>query len=466
MSAASQHTTRNNKHRYRKIALKIWGDEKFSSLSSMPPSAQGLWLFLLAYPAQDAIPGVYRAGRASMAEQLDWSVDDFDRCFNEIAELGMAAADWSAKLVWLPNAARFNPPESPNVVIWWSKFWPEIPECTMKMQIYDALRTHVYATGDSYGKEFDKHFSKPDPAPDKPSNKALNKASHKPSAKPFDDKALDKASDKASDKPSDTASDKAFAADGERVSCEGQPAKPRHDWVGASEETANPRQHGDCKASDKASDKASPNQEQEHIQEQEHNSGEKGGVGEGSSAGTSPSAPSPQDGSSDLDLKKPVPPIAGQQGSLDGGDWLPPVAGGGDDEDDDVLEAVRESQTKTGTRLPPGYAVSAHWLAMAKKKRPDLPDEQIRNAAESFVGYWSAKPGREGLKLNWLSTWLNWVRKERAPSAGHGRSEQARLLPPTPTAGKDPDYERRLQEFRKRYPGARFASDRPANTDG
>lgn len=456
MAAPSQHNSRNNKHRYRKIALKIWGDEKFVSLSPMPPSAQGLWLFLLAYPAQDAIPGVYRAGRASMAEQLGWEVEDFDRCFQEIADLGMAVADWSAKLVWLPNAARFNPPESPNVVVWWSKAWPEIPECPMKARIYEALRAHVYATGAAYGEEFDKRFTQPAPTTGTPTPKPSGKPSDKPS-----DKASDKASDKplgdkASDKPSDKASDKASAARGAGVSDGGAPPMAHDGWAPDLSQSANPHRQGDCKASDKASDKGCPNHEHEHIHKQEHTEREAGGAGERPSSGTSPSAPSLSAHGSGLNSK---PAEHDQQASLDGGSWQPPVGGGESAEDDDVLEAVRESQTKMGTRLPPGYVLSAHWLLLAKKTRPDLPDDQIKTASETFVAYWSAKPGKEGLKLNWLSTWLNWVRKERVSTAGEGRSGQARLIPPSPPSAGDPERERRKRAFLAKYPGARFPAE-------
>ncbi len=64
-----------------------------------------------------------------------------------------------------------------------------------------------------------------------------------------------------------------------------------------------------------------------------------------------------------------------------------------------------------------------------ERARPDLPEAQIRDAGPVFVGYWSAKPGQAGLKLNWLSTWLNWIRKENAPSAAAQR--QARLVEPS-----------------------------------
>lgn len=427
MKSPTQFTTRNNKHRYRKVALKMWADEKFSSLSTLPPSGQSLWLFLLAFPAQDGIiPGLYRAGRASMAEMLGWEVDQFDACFKEIEAQGMAKADWKSKLVWLPNAARFNPPESPNVVIWWARSWPEIPECDLKAEIYRTLRNHICESGDSYCRAFDEHFSKPaqckkdvQTTPVKATEIPLvNKACDNPSTNPSD-----KGRDKVCDNPSDKASSKALSA---------------------GKQTENNACHN-------PSNKGCDNQEQEHIQEQEHNCGDKGGLGERSSAGPSPSAPALQKNALGSGSKNPDEP-QGQQGVIEGTDWQSPM------DDDDLRDSIRENQTERGTRLPADYTVSAHWLLQARKARPDLPAEQIQTAAENFVGHWSAKPGKDGLKLNWFSAWLNWVRKERAWSpAGQPRSDQSRLLPPSSSVTADEtERERKMREFQARYPGAKL----------
>ncbi|OZA30927.1 MAG: hypothetical protein B7X93_01465 [Hydrogenophilales bacterium 17-61-9] len=120
-------------------------------------------------------------------------------------------------------------------------------------------------------------------------------------------------------------------------------------------------------------------------------------------------------------------PATAPQAELDGFDYR------GLEVIDEVDQAIREAQTKTGTRLPVGYVVPEAWLTSARKTRPDLPVEQLQDAAAQFVGYWSAKPGREGLKLNWLSTWLNWVRKERAPAGDSPKA--ARLQTPSQFSG-------------------------------
>ena len=90
--------------RYRKIEVRTWSDEKFRALSAIPPSGQGLWFFLLTGPNTTAIPGLFRAGRAAMAEELNWELEAFDEAFQEVFEQGMVKADFKAKLVWLPKA--------------------------------------------------------------------------------------------------------------------------------------------------------------------------------------------------------------------------------------------------------------------------------------------------------------------------------------------------------------------------
>lgn len=169
----------------------------------------------------------------------------------------------------------------------------------------------------------------------------------------------------------------------------------------------------------------------------------------GSLPGTQP-APQPQ--------AEPSTPAGTRQASLDGTGWESPGSGPAA-LDPETQAAVTAAQQQRGSRLPVDFAVPEDWVLRARKLRPELPNEQVHTAAASFVGYWSSKPGRDGVKLNWLSAWLNWVRKERAPFAGgSGRgSAPGGLLPPSPLpVPGDPDRERRLAAFKAKYPGAKF----------
>jgi hypothetical protein len=148
--------------RYRKIDLRLWSDEKFLALSRAQPNAQTLWLRLLAGDHTGIIPGLSRVGEAALAEQLGWPVDDFRQRFAEIASRGMALADWPNRLLWLPNAIRYNEPDNPNVVKSWRTTWDEVPECELKIHAWGVLASHMRAR-DAARAAAAKEEAKPEP---------------------------------------------------------------------------------------------------------------------------------------------------------------------------------------------------------------------------------------------------------------------------------------------------------------
>jgi hypothetical protein len=109
----------------------MWADAKVVSLSKPQPNAQTLWVHLLAGEQTEIIPGVCRIGEAAFAEQLGWSVEGLRKPFGELFRLGMVKVDWTARLVWVPNALRWNPPDNPNVVKSWREPWRHVPECEL-----------------------------------------------------------------------------------------------------------------------------------------------------------------------------------------------------------------------------------------------------------------------------------------------------------------------------------------------
>ncbi|WP_233343666.1 hypothetical protein [Burkholderia cepacia] len=162
--------------RYRVIEVRMWADQKFCALTPIPPSGQGLWVYLLTGPHTGPIPGIFRAGRAGLAEELGWTTEAFDEAFVEVFRQGMAKADWQAKLVWIPKAIECNRPASPNVVTSWGKEWPQLPECDLKVEAFEVLKSFIHGLGEAFGKAFDKAFAKPIV---KASGKAFDMASGK-----------------------------------------------------------------------------------------------------------------------------------------------------------------------------------------------------------------------------------------------------------------------------------------------
>lgn len=137
--------------RYRKVYVQVWGDAKFRSLSD---AAKLLWMRLLTGPETTNVPGVIPVGRAALAEALGWSAEGFAKGFDELVAKGMAKADWDARLVWLPGATKYNSPESPNVIRSWKTTWDLVPECSLKVDVYHALRAFVEGLREPFHKGF------------------------------------------------------------------------------------------------------------------------------------------------------------------------------------------------------------------------------------------------------------------------------------------------------------------------
>lgn len=162
--------------RYRKIDVRIWGDKKFRSLSSLQPSGQALFIYLLTNPNITAIPGIYRAGAALMAEELGWSIEDFRKAFDELLQQDLVKADLDARVIFIPNAIKYNKPQSPNVIKSWVSLWDEIPECELKNLAYQEFKSFIKGMGDGFSIAFDETFEKPSgKSLGKPMKKSLSK---------------------------------------------------------------------------------------------------------------------------------------------------------------------------------------------------------------------------------------------------------------------------------------------------
>jgi hypothetical protein len=145
---------------FRRVKVRIWRSGSFSRLSPVQASGQALWLYLLTCPESCAIPGAIVAGRAQLAEALAWPLQDFDRCYAEVAAEGMSVADWGARLVWLPRGLYENPPANPNIVKSWAPVFRTLPDCHLKARIYRDLQEFTKAFGKGFAEAFSEAFGK------------------------------------------------------------------------------------------------------------------------------------------------------------------------------------------------------------------------------------------------------------------------------------------------------------------
>lgn len=158
--------TKANNEPYRKVKITMWDDPKFRELSPLPPSGQSLFIYLLTGPFTGIIPGLFKAGRAAIAEELNWDFEAFDLALGEAITLDMVKVDLKARVFWLPNAAKHNPPASVNVIKSWVRAFELLPECPIKWEAYFSLKAACYGVSETMGKAFDMALPLPK---DKPS---------------------------------------------------------------------------------------------------------------------------------------------------------------------------------------------------------------------------------------------------------------------------------------------------------
>jgi hypothetical protein len=145
---------------FRKVDAGTWGDARFGELSQ---DGKILWLYLLTGPEVTSLPGLILAGRAHLAEVMGWDIGRLDDAFGEFAPtekypVAMAKADWSRRVVWLPNAFKHNRPANSNVLAGWKHHWRVIPECGLKDEAFLALETFAEQLGTTYTEQFRHHI--------------------------------------------------------------------------------------------------------------------------------------------------------------------------------------------------------------------------------------------------------------------------------------------------------------------
>jgi len=78
-------------------------------------------------------------------------------------------------------------------------------------------------------------------------------------------------------------------------------------------------------------------------------------------------------------------------------------------------ETKRETETEAkkstrGSRLSADFVLPTEWIAFCQQERQDLNPHKV---FDGFKDYWVSKAGAQGVKLDWLATWRNWVRNQK-----------------------------------------------------
>lgn len=77
----------------------------------------------------------------------------------------------------------------------------------------------------------------------------------------------------------------------------------------------------------------------------------------------------------------------------------------------DTSNQTPKKRAERGSRLSADWTLPEEWAEWCRTARPDLDPDKV---AAKFADYWHGVSGKSGVKLDWLATWRNWVREERA----------------------------------------------------
>jgi len=81
--------------------------------------------------------------------------------------------------------------------------------------------------------------------------------------------------------------------------------------------------------------------------------------------------------------------------------------------------AHKRASTGRGTRIPDDFAITDEMRAWGRDNFPGINGEAV---TAEFIDYWRGVPGQRGVRVDWIATWRNSVRRaaERQPATnGH-----------------------------------------------
>ena len=90
---------------------------------------------------------------------------------------------------------------------------------------------------------------------------------------------------------------------------------------------------------------------------------------------------------------------------------------------------TKVSTKKRASRLPDDWILPMDWGDWAVVEF-GLSESTVRFEADKFKDYWIGVGGQKGTKLNWKSTWRNWIRNSNQPKVrnnGNGNHNDATL---------------------------------------
>lgn len=94
------------------------------------------------------------------------------------------------------------------------------------------------------------------------------------------------------------------------------------------------------------------------------------------------------------------------------------------------VDSNESTPRKRGTRVPRDFTISDEMRSWA---RSEVPLVDVDRKLAEWVDYWSGVAGAKGVKLDWVGTWRNGMRKQQEFALRDAKSTPAAAAIPAPT---------------------------------
>lgn len=155
---------------FRSISTSVWNDAKFLDASD---DIQLLWFHLRTTPFSNPL-GCYKIPLAGLAAEKRWPLRRYRQTFAKGLREGFWKVDERFHVVFFPKHFKYNKPSNPNVLLSWLKFLDAIPNCPLKAELINTLKTFAEGWGEGFVKvtaKLPETFGEGSPNRDRDSNR-------------------------------------------------------------------------------------------------------------------------------------------------------------------------------------------------------------------------------------------------------------------------------------------------------
>ncbi len=147
---------------FRTVFTGTWTDSKFRALTT---DAQLLWLFLMTGPhTHNQLPGLYPIGAGAISDLMSesgepWPTTRVTGALNALHDCGMVFHEKWPNAIYLPNALRYNPPDSANNIVGFINPLKDVPHGKAKDMFLLALQEHCKFRGVTDNEDYPATFN-------------------------------------------------------------------------------------------------------------------------------------------------------------------------------------------------------------------------------------------------------------------------------------------------------------------